>query len=214
MRDRSSFHRIEGDGGRHTVFPGSEWKPPRRRALDLHLAPPSHSQPLRTGTVRLFWNATFMASPLDERSASTRRPASTGARCGSSGVRAVRAGRPSAGNAAPGRMGRKYVGFPRRIKRVINVMDSTTIKLVANCMNWARHRRRKVSVKFHMRRGNARSPGCSPFCAQSSWTASTCTACSNSVGQHRDHHPYDPRPARLICRDLSPDPWAAVVRKG
>ncbi len=48
-------------------------------------------------------------------------------------------------------MGRKYVGFPRRFKRVINIVDSTTIKLVANCMDWAKHRRRKAAAKCHMR---------------------------------------------------------------
>jgi len=48
-------------------------------------------------------------------------------------------------------MGRNYVGLPRRFKRVINVVDSTTIKLVANCMGWAKHRRRKAAAKCHMR---------------------------------------------------------------
>jgi len=48
-------------------------------------------------------------------------------------------------------MGRRYVGFPKRFRRVINVMDSTTIKLVANCMDWAKHRRRKAAAKCHMR---------------------------------------------------------------
>jgi len=48
-------------------------------------------------------------------------------------------------------MGRKYCGFPRRFKRVINAVDSTTIKLVANCMDWASHRRRKAAAKCHMR---------------------------------------------------------------
>ena len=49
-------------------------------------------------------------------------------------------------------MGRKYVGFPRRFrKRVIHVVDSTTISLVANCMGWAKHRRRKAAAKCHMR---------------------------------------------------------------
>jgi hypothetical protein len=47
--------------------------------------------------------------------------------------------------------GRKYCAFPRRFKRVINVVDSTTIKLVANCMNWAKHRRRKAAAKMHLR---------------------------------------------------------------
>lgn len=48
-------------------------------------------------------------------------------------------------------MGRNYVGFPRRFKRIINVVDSTTIRLVANCMDWAKHRRRKAAAKCHMR---------------------------------------------------------------
>jgi hypothetical protein len=48
-------------------------------------------------------------------------------------------------------MGRDYCGFPRRFKRIINVIDSTTIKLVANCMDWAKHRRRKAAAKCHMR---------------------------------------------------------------
>lgn len=48
-------------------------------------------------------------------------------------------------------IGRTYCGFPRRFKRIINVVDSTTIRLVANCMDWARHRRRKAAAKCHMR---------------------------------------------------------------
>ncbi|MBD3374497.1 IS4 family transposase [candidate division KSB1 bacterium] len=40
--------------------------------------------------------------------------------------------------------------IPRRIKRVINIVDSTTIQLFANCMNWAKHRRRKAAAKCHM----------------------------------------------------------------
>jgi len=48
-------------------------------------------------------------------------------------------------------MGRSYCGFPRRFKRIINVVDSTTICLVANCIDWARHRRRKAAAKCHMR---------------------------------------------------------------
>ena len=35
-------------------------------------------------------------------------------------------------------MGRRYCGFPRRFRRLINVVDSTTIRLVANCMDWAK----------------------------------------------------------------------------
>ncbi len=47
--------------------------------------------------------------------------------------------------------GHTYKGFPKRFKRIINVVDSTTIQLVANCMDWARHRRRKAAAKCHMR---------------------------------------------------------------
>ena len=47
--------------------------------------------------------------------------------------------------------GRNYCGIPRRFKRVINVVDSSTIKLVANCIDWAKHRRRKAAAKMHLR---------------------------------------------------------------
>jgi hypothetical protein len=48
--------------------------------------------------------------------------------------------------------GRMDVSFklPRRIKRVINIVDSTTIQLFANCIDWAKHRRRKAAAKCHM----------------------------------------------------------------
>ena len=38
-----------------------------------------------------------------------------------------------------------------RFKRPIQVVDSTVITLVANCMSWAKHRRRKAATKLHMR---------------------------------------------------------------
>ncbi len=38
----------------------------------------------------------------------------------------------------------------RRIKRAINIIDSTTIQLFANCMDWAKHRRHKAAAKCHM----------------------------------------------------------------
>lgn len=47
--------------------------------------------------------------------------------------------------------GRRYSGMPRRFKRTINVVDSTTISLVAYCIDWAKHRRRKAAAKCHMR---------------------------------------------------------------
>ena len=55
-------------------------------------------------------------------------------------------------NTSPGfRMqGRKYCAIPRRFMRMINVVDSTTIQLVANCMDRAKHRRRKAAAKMHL----------------------------------------------------------------
>ncbi len=47
-------------------------------------------------------------------------------------------------------LGHKYSGLPRRFKRAIYAIDSTTIKLVANCIDWAKHRRRKAAAKCHM----------------------------------------------------------------
>ena len=47
--------------------------------------------------------------------------------------------------------GRNYKGLPRRFKKTIYAVDSTTIKLVANCFHWAKHRRRKAAAKCHMR---------------------------------------------------------------
>jgi Transposase DDE domain/Domain of unknown function (DUF4372) len=39
----------------------------------------------------------------------------------------------------------------RRFKRVIHVVDSSTIELVASCLDWAKHRRRKAAAKCHLR---------------------------------------------------------------
>ena len=47
--------------------------------------------------------------------------------------------------------GRRYRGFPRRFKRAIHVVDSSVIELVANCMDWAKHRRKKAAAKLHLR---------------------------------------------------------------
>ena len=38
-----------------------------------------------------------------------------------------------------------------RFKCPIHVVDSTTIELVASCMDWAKHRRRKAAAKCHLR---------------------------------------------------------------
>jgi len=41
--------------------------------------------------------------------------------------------------------------FAFRFRRTIHVVDSTTIQLVARCMDWAKHRRRKAAAKCHVR---------------------------------------------------------------
>jgi IS4 transposase len=47
-----------------------------------------------------------------------------------------------------GKAGKK---FAKRFKRTIHVVDSTTIQLIATCMDWAKHRRRKAAAKCHLR---------------------------------------------------------------
>jgi hypothetical protein len=42
-------------------------------------------------------------------------------------------------------------GAAFRFKLPIHVVDTTVIELVANCMDWAQHRRRKAAAKTHMR---------------------------------------------------------------
>lgn len=51
---------------------------------------------------------------------------------------------------AAGRKG-KGKGLLRRFKVRIHAVDSTVIQLVANCMDWAKHRRRKAAAKMHLR---------------------------------------------------------------
>jgi len=41
--------------------------------------------------------------------------------------------------------------FARRFKRTIHLVDSTTIPLIASCLDWAKHRRRKAAAKCHLR---------------------------------------------------------------
>jgi hypothetical protein len=43
-----------------------------------------------------------------------------------------------------------FSAMPRRFKRTIHAVDSSTIKLVANCINWAKHRGRKAAAKLHL----------------------------------------------------------------
>lgn len=47
--------------------------------------------------------------------------------------------------------GQKGKGLLRRFKVRIHAVDSTVIELVANCMDWAKHRRRKAAAKMHLR---------------------------------------------------------------
>jgi hypothetical protein len=47
--------------------------------------------------------------------------------------------------------GRHFKGLPRRFKRAIYAVDSSTISLVVNCIDWARHRRQKAAAKLHLR---------------------------------------------------------------
>jgi hypothetical protein len=48
-------------------------------------------------------------------------------------------------------MGQRYKGLPRRFNRAVHAVDSSVISLVANCMPWAKHRRRKAAAKLHLR---------------------------------------------------------------
>ena len=53
---------------------------------------------------------------------------------------------------SPGFLGRKGgKGFARKLNQAIHVVDSTTIQLIATCMPWAQHRRRKAAAKCHVR---------------------------------------------------------------
>jgi hypothetical protein len=47
-----------------------------------------------------------------------------------------------------GRAGKRLA---HRFKNAIHVVDSTTLQLVASCMDWAKHRRRKAAAKCHLR---------------------------------------------------------------
>src|SRR5260370_309660 len=55
-------------------------------------------------------------------------------------------------------LGQQSSGFVRgksrgaafRFKMPIHVVDTTVLELVANCMDWAKHRRRKAAAKTHL----------------------------------------------------------------
>ena len=48
-----------------------------------------------------------------------------------------------------GGYGRKR--FASKFKRLIHLVDSTTIPLIASCIDWAKHCRRKAAAKCHLR---------------------------------------------------------------
>ncbi len=52
---------------------------------------------------------------------------------------------------SPGFGRRRFPGKLKKFKRTISLLDSTVIELVANCMDWASHRRRKAAAKCHVR---------------------------------------------------------------
>ena len=52
---------------------------------------------------------------------------------------------------SPGFGGGQRQGWAFRFKLPIHVVDTTVMELVANCMDWAQHRRRKAAAKTHMR---------------------------------------------------------------
>src|SRR5437879_8387803 len=55
------------------------------------------------------------------------------------------------GEQSPGFVAGRPRGAAFRFKMPIHVVDTTVLELVANCMDWAQHRRRKAAAKTHMR---------------------------------------------------------------
>ena len=55
------------------------------------------------------------------------------------------------GQQSPGFVAGRHRGPAFRFKMPIHVVDTTVMELVANCMDWAKHRRRKAAAKTHMR---------------------------------------------------------------
>ena len=54
---------------------------------------------------------------------------------------------------------RGHKAIASRFRRAIHIVDSTVIELVANCMDWAKHRRRKAAAKCHGVLPTVVSPG-------------------------------------------------------
>lgn len=49
------------------------------------------------------------------------------------------------------RCGRKHRKFLNRFKASVQAIDSSTIKLALNCIDWAKHRAKKAAAKLHLR---------------------------------------------------------------
>lgn len=47
--------------------------------------------------------------------------------------------------------GMKGKGLLRRFEVKVHAVNSTVIQLVANCMDWAKHRLRRAAAKMHLR---------------------------------------------------------------
>jgi hypothetical protein len=57
--------------------------------------------------------------------------------------------------------GKRGKGLLRRFRVKLHAVDSTTMELVANCLDWAKHRRRKAAAKMHLRLDlHSFLPGC------------------------------------------------------
>ena len=68
-------------------------------------------------------------------------------------------------------MGRRGKGLARRFRRIIHVVDPSTIALIASCIDWAQHRRRKAAAKLHVRLARP--------------AQSAATLCAGRIGQGR-----------------------------
>lgn len=77
--------------------------------------------------------------------ANERRPAELGEKLFWAVLRHLQASTP---HFACGHRGRRLAS---RFKAAIHVIDATTIQLIASCMDWAKHRRRKAAAKCHLR---------------------------------------------------------------
>ena len=55
------------------------------------------------------------------------------------------------GQSQPKFLGAKRNKLLGRFRHAAHAVDSTVIQLVANCMSWAKHRRRKAAAKLHVR---------------------------------------------------------------